>query len=312
MRSAVSRFRLLVGTFLVLFGVFSSSFAAEKLKPYILANGSDSDFSSTVEQVTQALEAQQFRVIGEYAPYEQAHIVVVTNDDLIALAERESNAAYMSAQRVSITQTETGLQIAYTNPDYFAHAYRVSGDVGPVTRKLAAALGAVEPFGSKGLTARKLRKYHYTFGMEYFDDPLELAQYDNYQEALSVVKASLANGRGGTSLVYRLDIPHSDLSVFGVALSEGMADDRRVMEVIDYQALKQTAHLPYELLVIGGKVVALAPRFRIAVNFPDLRMMGDNGFSQIMATPEAIKKSLVLTAGGEWKDPGFAVMNPDR
>ena len=312
MRSAMSRFGLLVYTFLVLLSVFSSSFAAEKLKPFVLANGSDSDFASTVERVKEALEAQQFTVIGEYTPYEQAHIVIVTNDDLIALAAGESNAAYMSAQRVAITQTKKGLQIAYTNPDYFAHAYRVSGDVGPVTKKLAAALGAVEYFGSKGLTARKLRKYHYTFGMEYFDDPLDLARYDSHREALNAVEASLANGRGGTSLVYRLDIPHSDISVFGVALSEGMADDRRVMEVIDYKALKQTAHLPYELLVVGREVVALAPRFRIAVNFPDLRMVGEHGFTQIMATPDAINKSLVLAAGGEWKDKSFAAMSPDR
>lgn len=312
MRSAVSRFGLIVYTFLVLFGVFSSSFAAEKLKPYILANGSTSDFATTVEQVKQALEAQQFRVIGEYAPYEHAHIVIVTNDDLIALAAQESNAAYMSAQRVSITQTKTGLQIAYTNPTYFAHAYRVTGNVESVSRKLAAALGAVEQFGSKGMTARKLRRYHYTFGMEYFDDPLELAKYNSHRDAVRAVTNSLASGRGGTDMVYRLDIPDSDISVFGVALSDGMAGDKQVMEVIDYKALKQTAHLPYELLVVGRKVVALAPRFRIAVDFPDLRMMGENGFTQIMATPEAINKSLVLAAGGTWQERSFAAMNPDR
>lgn len=312
MRSVVSRFGWIVCTFLVLFGAFSSGSAAEKLKPYVLASAAEDDFRTAVERVKQALEQQQFRIVGEYAPYEQAHIVIVTSDDLLDLAVRESNAAYLAAQRVSITQTEKGLQIAYTNPAYFAHAYRVSGNVAPVIRKLAAALGMVEAFGSRGLTARKLRRYHYTFGMEYFDDPLELARYNSHQEALRAVSASLANGRGGTSPVYRIDIPRSNISVFGVALSDGMASDKRVMEVIDFKPLKQTAHLPYELLVIGREVVALAPRFRIAVDFPDLRMMGENGFTQIMATPEAIKKSLVLAAGGEWQDQSFAAMNPDR
>jgi len=312
MISAITRSGLLVYTFLVLFGVFSSSFAAEKLKPFILATGSESDFSSTVEQVREALVAGQFTVVGEYAPYEHAHIIMVTNDDLIALTAKESNAAYMSAQRVAITQTKTGLQIAYTNPAYFANAYRISADVEPVTKQLAAALGAVEQFGSKGLTAKQLRRYHYSFGMEYFHDRLELARYNNHQEALRAVEASLASGRGGTGLVYRLDIPHSDISVFGVALSEGMADDRRVMEVIDHKTLKQTAHLPYELLVVGREVVALAPRFRIAIDFPDLRMVGEHGFTRIMATPDAIRKSLVLAAGGEWKDQSFAAMSPDR
>ncbi len=312
MISAITRSGMLVYMFLVLSGVFSSSLAAERLKPYILAEGSNSDFSSTIARVREALKSRQFKVVGEYAPYEHAHIIIVTNDDLIALAAKESNAAYMSVQRVAITQTETGLQVSYTNPAYFANAYRVSGDVGPVTRQLAAALGSVEPFGSKGLTVKELRRYHYSFGMEYFDDPLELAQYNSHREALRTVEDSLASGRGGTELVYRLDIPYSDISVFGVALSDGMADDRRVMEVIDYKPLKQTAHLPYEVLVTGREVVALAPRFRIAIDFPDLRMVGEHGFTRIMATPDAIKKALTLTAGGEWQDPGFAVMSPDR
>lgn len=312
MRTTGSRCRFVLYTFLILLSVASSGIAAEKLKPYILATGSTSDFPTTVEQVKQALQKQQFRVIGEYTPYEQAHIIVVTNDDLIALAEREPNAAYLSAQRVSVTQTRSGLQVAYTNPLYYAHAYRVSGDVQSVSEKLAAALGAVESFGSKGMTPDKLRKYHYSFGMEYFDDPLELARYNSHQEALRAVTGSLAEGRGGTGQVYRIDIPRADIAVFGVALSDGMANDKRVMDVIDHKELKQTPHLPYELLVVGRKVVALAPRFRIAIDFPDLRMMGENGFTQIMATPEAIQKSLVLAAGGEWKDPSFAAMNPDR
>lgn len=312
MRLTRSGFWLLACAFLILSGVFSSTFAAERLKPYILANGSEHDFSATIKQVKRALERQQFRVVGEYSPYDQAHIIVVTNADLLALARKEPNAAYLSAQRVSVTQTGAGLQIAYTNPAYYAHAYRVSGDVQPVSRKLAAALGAVDSFGSRGLTPDKLRKYHYSFGMEYFDDPLELAHYNSHREALRAVTRSLADGRGGTGQVYRIDIPGADISVFGVALTDGMASDKRVMEVIDYQELKQTPHLPYELLVTGTRVVALAPRFRIAVDFPDLRMMGENGFTQIMATPDAIKKSLTLAAGRDWEDPSFTMMNPDH
>ncbi len=312
MRLKRSGFGLRLFVVLILLGVFSSAFASEKLKPYILANSSEHDFSTTIEQVKRALERQRFRVVGEYSPYEQAHVIIVTSADLLALARKEPNAAYLSALRVSVTQTGSGLQIAYTNPRYYAHAYRVSGDVQPVSRKLAAALGAVDSFGSRGLTPDKLRKYHYSFGMEYFDDPLDLARYDSHREALRAVTRSLADGRGGTGQVYRIDIPGADISVFGVALTDGMASDKRVMEVIDYQELKQTPHLPYELVVAGPDVVALAPRFRIAVDFPDLRMMGENGFTQIMATPDAIKKSLTLAAGGEWEDPSFAVMNPDR
>ncbi|MCX7180640.1 MAG: hypothetical protein NTX56_18380, partial [Proteobacteria bacterium] len=57
------------------------------------------------------------------------------------------------------------------------------------------------------------------------------------------------------------------------------------------------AHLPYELLVSGNKVLALYARFRIALDFPDLKMAGQNSFMKIMESPEAIRKALVSAAG---------------
>ena len=39
-------------------------------------------------------------------------------------------------------------------------------------------------------------------------------------------------------------------------------------------------------------------RFRIAINFPDLAMMGDNSFMNIMGAPDAITAALRKIAGG--------------
>ncbi|MBP9656095.1 MAG: hypothetical protein KBE19_17080, partial [Rhodocyclaceae bacterium] len=60
-----------------------------------------------------------------------------------------------------------------------------------------------------------------------------------------------------------------------------------------------TAHLPYDILVSDNKVYALYARFRIAISFPDLAMMGANSFMNIMKSPEAIREALALTAGGK-------------
>ena len=75
-------------------------------------------------------------------------------------------------------------------------------------------------------------------------------------------------------------------------------DDAYVMSQIDFKELRSTAHLPYDVLVTDSKVEALHARFRIAINFPDLSMMGSNSFMSIMATPDAIQESLTETAGG--------------
>ena len=69
---------------------------------------------------------------------------------------------------------------------------------------------------------------------------------------MAAVAAGLAAGRGGTRQVYRIDVPGTQDTVFGVALSEGCGGDAHVMKEIDFKPLRSTGHLPYEVLVSGG------------------------------------------------------------
>ena len=71
------------------------------------------------------------------------------------------------------------------------------------------------------------------------------------------------------------------------------------MERIDFKPLKSSGHLPYEMVVSGGKVYALPAEFRIAINFPDLSMIGSNRFASIMCAPGSIEEALTLAAGGQ-------------
>jgi hypothetical protein len=71
--------------------------------------------------------------------------------------------------------------------------------------------------------------------------------------------------------------------------------DQYIMSVIDFGDLKGTAHLPYEILVSGKNVYALYARFRIAISYPNLKMMGSNSFMNIMESPEAIRTALQRT-----------------
>jgi len=177
-------------------------------------------------------------------------------------------------------------------------------DLKNVAAKLEAALGKGEAFGAKGLTAKKLRKYHYTIGMEYFDEPSLLAEHASFEEALKTVEANLAAGKAGVTKVYRVDVPGKQETLFGVGMKAAIEkdkhmDDKYIMSEIDFRDVKSTAHLPYEMLVSGNKVYALYARFRIATSFPDLSMMGSNSFMNIMSSPEAIRKALVKAAGGK-------------
>lgn len=275
-----------------------STNAAEeaRLKPYILGTEAEStDITETLTTVKAALETQGFEVVGSYEPYASATIIVVTNDELKAIAAKTPFGGYGAMVRVAVTDMNGQLQVSYTNPPYYAAAYRLQDDLMSVKTNLETALGNQMNFGSeKGLTAKKLSKYHYMFGMERFDSLKKnrLATFKTQAEAIDAVEAGLAAGRGGVTKVYRIDLPGGTNSVFGVALSQGEGADAYVMERIDFKDVRSTTHLPYEILVSDGTVYHLFARFRIAIDFPDLSMMGGNSFMSIMSAPGAIKDAL--------------------
>ncbi len=285
---------------LVLLAMAAVAQADEHLKPFVLAQKAAGDVAAVTIDVRQRLQAGGFEVVGGYSPYAGAEVIVVSNDALRQTAAKSELGGYGAVQRVAVTQVGDEIQVAYTNPPYWANAYRMADDLEGVAGQLAKALGKVQTFGSqKGLTAKQLRKYHYMFGMEYFDDPSELAEYADHAAALEAVETGLAAHRGGTAKVYRVDVPGKDESVFGVALDNTVecSGDEYIMREIDFKPLRSTPHLPYEMLVSGNQVYALYARFRIAISFPDLSMMGSHSFMNIMCAPKAIETALEQAAG---------------
>jgi hypothetical protein len=267
----------------------------EMLSPYVLVSTDTTPLEKKAAEIRAAVAQQGFQVVGEYSPYKGAHIIVVTSDSLRKSAAKSDFGAYGAVERISLTETAKGLQVAFTNPRYFAQAYRMKDSLSDVATGLEKALGKKADFGSKeGLKASKLRKYHYMIMMPYFTDPVLLATYDSHDEALKTLEANLAAGKGGCSKVYRVDLSDKKESVFGVAVTEGDGADAVIMPVIDLGDPKHTAHLPYEVVVSGGMVYMLHGKFRIALDFPDLTM---GTFMKISGAPSAIEEKLKLVSG---------------
>ena len=280
----------------------ASVIADEVLMPFVLASTASGEVASVSSEVKSKLSSSGFEVVGEYSPYDGAHIVVVTNDTMKDHAGKSDFGAYGAIARVSITKNGDVTEVVYTNPEYMAAAYRMAVDMVDIRKQLEGALGAEREFGSeKKLTAKKLRKYHYKFAMPYFDDQSELAKYASQAEAVKAVEDSLAAGKGATTKVYRVDIPGKDETIFGVGLngkdSEDCSSDQYIMGKIDNSSPRHTAHLPYEIVVSDGVPYALSAKFRIAINWPHLSMMGEGSFMSIMCAPDAIEKALIQASG---------------
>jgi hypothetical protein len=286
---------------------FGNAFAEETLKPFVLAYETTGDIQAVANEVKGKVEGAGFEVVGTYSPYDGAIVIAITNDGLKKAAASSEFGGYEAGQRVTVTKVGDDVQVAYTNPVYLADAYRIKDTSGAAAalQSLKTALGDKEEYGTgdKQLTANDLRKYHYMFGMEYFDDPSELAEYDSQSDAIAAVEEGLSQGRGGATKVYRIDIPGKDETVFGVALNDsGCSGDEYIMSRVDKADIRSTGHLPYEILVSDGNVYALYARFRIAISWPHLPMIqSETGatFFNIMCAPNAIEESLIKAAGGE-------------
>ncbi len=285
---------------LLVLGMNNAMADSAMLKPFVLGSKGVGTVAEKTEQAKSAHSAAGFSVVGNYSPYADATVLIVTNDELKKNAAASEHGGFGAVQRVAITKVKDEVQVSYTSPVYMANVYRMKGDLSGVAGSLNTALGKVEEFGAaKGMTAAAARKYHYMVGMEYFDEPSVLAEYGSYEDAVKSVDAKLSSNKNGVAKVYRVDVPGKQETLFGVSLKGGDAqkymDDQFIMKEIDFHDVKSTAHLPYEVLVSGNKVYALYARFRIAINFPDLSMMGQNSFMNIMKTPEAIRNALQQT-----------------
>lgn len=278
--------------------------AEEQIKPFILASNGAGDMAATVADVTAKLTGAGFEIVGTYSPYPTATIIIVSDDALRATAARTDMGGFGAMQRVAVTNMGGNIQVSYTNPVYMAASYRMDGDLASTKTKLEAALGSGEQYGpDKAKTAAQMKQYHYMIMMPYFDEPNLLGCAASHAEMVGRVEANLAKGMNGLTQVYKIAIPGKDEVVFGVA-SKGedkMANDNYIMSEIDFKELRSTAHLPHEIVVSGDKAYALSLRFRIAMNFPDLSMMGPNSFMNIMGSPPAFQKAVTELSGGEFK-----------
>jgi hypothetical protein len=281
--------------------LFSAALAAETtFQPFVLASINDAGLEAQTSATAEALNGAGFTVAGQYAPIDNARVLVVTSDELKNIASKTDKGGYAAAQRVSVTEREGKTEVAFVNPLYIQHAYRVDHDMQGVFDALSAALGMVETFGAeKKMTAKKLGKYHYKPMMPYFDDAWELAEFDSHEDAIAAVEKGLAREGDALSQIYRIDIPGKNQVVIGVGMKatsdadeEMDIDETKQLSIVDFDGYSKVAYFPYEILVDENQVEALRMKFRMAVHFPDLSMMGEHGFTKLMSSPGATKDAL--------------------
>lgn len=286
--------------------------AAEKsvlLKPFTLAKiYKNSTLTQVSAKVKKQLTSAGFKVVGTYEPNKTVKIFIVTNSTLLKTAARSEFGGFGAGIRVSVTQVKRETQVSHNNPTYMAIAYNMKSYLSSTRQKLAKILGYVKDFGGKGIASNELGDYNYAFGLEGFNGFMDLAEHKSHKAALKFVESGFTRSLKDMKKVYRIDIPGKKQSVFGISLKNDKKDqkflnDAFVMDIIDAKELRRSAHLPYELMVIGKRVIIMHPHFRLALNFPDLRMFGKHSFGKLMDLPYVYEEFFIQLAGGVWPIP---------
>ncbi len=280
---------------------------AQNLSPYIVGFETNESVTATQTKVVSQLELNGIKVVGQYQPANdknRAVIVFTANELETAVKTIGGLTGFAVTLRIGITNENGKTIVSYTNPLYWGNAYfrndfdKVSGSYAILIEHIEKAMKASgeftgKPFGSKhGLSTKDLRKYHYMMTMPYFEDVVELANFDSHVAALDKIESALKKSVPDISQVYKVNIPGKELTLYGFALS-GEKGESKFLPIIDIGQPKHTAFLPYEVLVKENKVLMLHGRYRIAISFPDLTMMT---FTKIMSTPgniESLLKQLV-------------------
>ncbi len=292
----------LTGAGLLCLGLVFSGLARAEFQPFIEGTPIEAPIEEAVSSVGEQLAAGGFEVVGDYAPTDGVHVFAVTSDALLATAAKSDRGGYGAVLSVALEQDGEAVRVSYQDPRYVAHGYRLEDDNEPVFQAIAGALGATGYFGAEPMSEANLRTYQYGFGLETFGDAVDLGELGSFARAQDQIARRAAGGDLGTDLVYKVRIPGKEQVLFGVALKsdDANANGAALIEAVDLEAPRGYAFLPYPILLDGSAAETLNLRFRMALFFPDLPMMGgDASFFKLRSAPDAINALLLDVVDGK-------------
>jgi len=117
-------------------------------KPFVLASINDAGLEEQTQATIGALESAGFVLSGQYAPLDNARVIIATSEDLQAIAANTERGGYAAGQRISVTERDGKTEVAFINPLYIQYAYRLDGDMQGVYDQLSEALGNMGSYGA--------------------------------------------------------------------------------------------------------------------------------------------------------------------
>ena len=288
--------KLIAIAVLAVSGILSLSAIA----PYLLVGKLSGSIQDASMKTIEVLKADGYEVIGQYRPGSNPdlYVVVFTSPGLKALCKRSADRGMLAAaMKVGFQNTGGSVSVSLLNPEYLFYAYfrdqmeesvfqsSALSQSSEIKNSLKKVGSLMTPFGGD-LSAKDLMKYHYMVGMPYFDDPIELAEFDSFDQGLSTIQNKLSRTAGPTVKVYEIVDRGSKVAVFGVGLTDPEEGEAHFLPIIGES---HVAAMPYELILQDKQATMLHGRFRFASHWPELKM---STFTKIMSSPGDVEDAM--------------------
>ena len=270
------------------------------ISPYLLIADLPGSMDDAKNEVNSALTGNGYDVIGEYRPGENPdlYVVVFTSDKIKALCQKsEDRGLLAAAMKVGFQQKDGKISVSILNPEYLFYAYFRNKMEDASFKSSALAISSeivndmksvgelLEPFGGE-LSVKDLLKYHYMMGMPFFDDPVELAEFESFEQGLSIIQKNLSAGSPTTMKVYEMIDENSEVAVFGIGLPDLEEGEAHFLPIIGED---HVAAMPYEIILQKNVATMLHGRYRFALHWPELTM---GTFTKIMSSPGDVKDAM--------------------
>jgi len=298
----MKKFTLFVGIFALIFSVNIS--AQEELSPYFKVGEVKEPLKEVGTQLVEIITESGWDVIGEYYPADKKDLAVIcfTSESLKSLSlQFKDRGALASVLKVAMIHKDGLTTISILNPEYMFLAYwgeQLNGqekELEEMSQKainIFKSFGMLEPFGGL-VEAKDLPDYHYMMMMPYFDEPVELTEFDSFEEGVSTIKSNLESKKGNTELVFEQRFAGKEIAVFGIGLMDKETGEPYFLPVIGEDNI---ANLPYEIILEGKEATMLHGKYRIAIYWPELKM---GQFMKISSTPGDIEETFEVIVGEE-------------
>jgi len=233
----------------------------------------------TAEDVSAKLTAAGFEVTGTYLVNKKNKLetVVYTDDTLKAMANKPGRG-FAGIGRILIDGKNN--QISISNPVYFGKAFMQDSadyaEMKAVKDKLTSAFSGLKMSQDKWVYA-DLADYHFMVSMPYYQDSIVIGE----GSTAALVKKAESYKKGKFHL-FTIKLTE-DKYLVGYNLS------KRTAKFPEKIGIQNAGLLPYTILIEKNEARILAPKFYIAVSYPQLSM---GEFMKIATVPGAIEKEL--------------------